>query len=61
MFQCGYVDAAHIAVDPYHGRQPGGEMKVGSVVLDAKREQLGNVHKSILIMINWAIGVQALE
>jgi len=38
------VDAPHIAVDPDHGRQACGEVQVGGLVLDAEREQLGNVH-----------------
>src|SRR5690606_679605 len=38
------VDAANVAVHPYHGRQPGGQVQVGGLVLDAESQQLGDVH-----------------
>jgi hypothetical protein len=41
------VDAPDIAMHPYHGRQPGREVKVGGFVLDAEGEQLGDIHPVI--------------
>jgi hypothetical protein len=38
------VDASHVAMHPYHGRQTGGQVKIGSLVLDAESQQLGDVH-----------------
>src|SRR5690606_16739546 len=38
------IDAAHIAVDADHRRQAGGKVQGGGLVLDRKREQLGDIH-----------------
>jgi len=38
------IDAPHIAAQAQHGRQTGGKMQVGSLILDGKGEQVGNVH-----------------
>ena len=40
------VDAAHVAVHADHRRQAGRQVQVGGLVLDRKREQLGDVHGS---------------
>ncbi len=48
------VDAAHIAVHADHGRQAGGKVQVGGLVLDAECQQLGNVHESLYLLENVA-------
>jgi hypothetical protein len=39
------VDASHIAMHANHGRQTGREVQVRRFVLDAKGQQLGDIHK----------------
>ena len=48
VLQRGQVDGAQVSIDPDHGRQSGGEMQVGSLVLDTEGKQLGDVHSIIL-------------
>jgi ribosomal protein S18 acetylase RimI-like enzyme len=38
------VDAAHVAVDADHRRQACGQVQVGRLVLDGKRQQFGDIH-----------------
>ena len=38
------IDAAHVAVHADHRRQAGRQVQVGGLVLDRKRQQLGDVH-----------------
>lgn len=38
------IDSAHVAMYADHGRQPGGQVQVRSLVLDAECQQLRNVH-----------------
>jgi hypothetical protein len=40
------VDAAHVAVDTDHGRQPRGQVQVRCLVLYAERQQLSDIHKN---------------
>ena len=42
--QCFHVDAPHVAVDSNHGWQSRRQVQVGGLVLDAERQQLGDVH-----------------
>jgi hypothetical protein len=38
------VDAPHVAMHADHRRQTGGQMQVGSLVLDGESQQFGDVH-----------------
>jgi len=51
VFHRRQVDAADVAVDPDHRRQPGRQVQVGSLVLDGKCQQFGNIH-ACLVRLN---------
>jgi hypothetical protein len=50
------VDAPHVAMHPDHRRQPGREVQVRRLVLDRKRQQLGDVHGSGVGLAPGAVG-----
>jgi len=43
------VDAADVTVDPDHRRQACRQVQVGSLVLDGKSQQFGNVHACLVL------------
>ena len=45
------VEPPHVAVHADHGRQPGRQVQVGGLVLDAERQQLGDVHGETLVAV----------
>jgi hypothetical protein len=47
------IDAADVAVDADHRRQPGRQVQVGGLVLDRERQQLGDVHGSEEMNAGW--------
>jgi hypothetical protein len=48
------VDAPHVAVHADHRRQAGRQVQVGSLVLDRKGQQLGDVHGP------WGVGARGV-
>jgi hypothetical protein len=51
MLQRRQVYAANIPIDPYHGGQSCRQMEVGSALLGAEREQLGDIHANPCLAI----------
>ena len=44
------VDAAHVAMNANHRRQPGRQMQVGCLVFDGEGQQFGNVHTKLFLI-----------